>query len=98
MGDDSHEILDESRDQCLQDLTIEMEAETCGEIEIVRASISSEELFEVHSSCISDAELCKDDRTCVSDLVVDSFDSISYHGAISETQSLHRSLGLQGIM
>lgn len=95
LGDDSYEILDESQDQCLQDLTIEVEAETCGEIEIARASISSEELFEVHSSCISDAKLCKDNSTCISDLVVDSSDSISYHSAVSETRSLHRSQGLQ---
>ena len=73
--------MDESQDQCLQDLT----AKTCGEIEIVRASISSKELFEVHSSCISDAKLCKDDSTCMSDLVVDSSDSVSYHGAVSES-------------
>ena len=83
--------MDESRDQCLQDLTIEMEAETCVEIEIARASISSKELFELHSSCILNAELCKDDSTCMSDLVVDNSDSISYHSAVSETQSLHRS-------
>lgn len=91
LGDDFEEVLDESQDPCLQDLTIKVEAKTCGEIDIVRASISLEELFEVHSSCISDAELCKDDSTCMSDLVMNSSDSTSYHSAISETQSLHRS-------
>ena len=55
------------------------------EIEIVRASISSEELFEVHSSFISDKELCKDDRTCMSNLVVDSYNLVSYHGVVSKS-------------
>lgn len=61
------------------------------EIEIARASISSGELFEVHSSCFLDAELCKDNSTCMSDLVLDGSDSVSYHSTVSETQSLHRS-------
>ena len=73
-----------------------MEAETCKEIDIVRASISSdEELVEVHSSCISSTELCKDDGTCMSDLVVDSLDSVSYHSAVSEIERLYRGQGLQ---
>ena len=57
----------------------------------MRASISlDEELIEVHSSCISDTELCKVDSThAMSDLVVVTFDSISYHSAVSEIESLH---------
>ena len=51
---------------------------------MTRASISlDEELFEVHSSCILDVELSKDDSTCMSDLVVDSLNSISYHSIVS---------------
>ena len=61
------------------------------EIEIARASISLGELFELHSSCISNVELCEDDSTCMSDLVVGSSDSVSYHSTVSETESLHRS-------
>lgn len=60
-----------------------MEAKTCEEIDIAGASISSDE------------EFCEDDGTRMSDLVVSSFDSISYHSAVSETERLHRSQGLQ---
>lgn len=92
MGDDFEEGLDESQDRCLHDLTIEVEAETCKMIDIERASISSdEELVEVHGSCISDAELWEDDSACMSDLVVHNSNLVSYHSAVSETQSLHRS-------
>lgn len=76
-----------------------MEAEACEEIDTVRASISSNEvLVEVSSSCISDAEVCKNNSThAVSNLVVGSSDSISYHSAISETKNLQRK-GYRGIV
>ena len=96
LGDDFEEVLDGSQDRCLQDVTIEVEVETCKEIDTARASISSdEELVEVHGSCMSDAELCEEDSTHKSDLVVESSDSVSYLSAVSETESLHRSQGLQ---
>ena len=60
-----------------------MEAETCEEIDIARASISS------------DGELCEGDGTRMSDLVVGSFDSVSYYSAVSETERLHRSQEFQ---
>ena len=67
-----------------------MEATTCEEIDTVRAFISSdEELVEVYG-CISDAKLCEDDSTCMSDFVVNNFDSVSYHSLVSETKSLHK--------
>ena len=91
--DDSEEVLDGSKDQCLQDLSFEVEVETCGDIDIARASISS---IEKHRCCISDAEWCEVDSThAVSDLVVGSSNSICYHIAVSEIESLHKRQGLQ---
>ena len=50
----------------------EVEVETCKEIDIASASISLNE------------ELCEDDGTHMSDLVVGNSDSIFYHIAINE--------------
>ena len=95
LGDDSEEVLDESQDRCLHDLTIEVEVETFEEIDITRASISSdEEQVEVCSGRISDVEVWVDDSTRMSDLVVGSFDSVSYLSVVSEIERLHRNQGL----
>ena len=63
---------------------------------MARASISlNEELVEVHGSCMSDAELCEENSTRMSNLVVQSLDLVYYPSAVSEIESLHRSQRLQ---
>ena len=43
----------------------------------------------------SDEELYEDDGTRMSDLVVGSSDSVSYHNVVSEIENLHKIQGLQ---